>query len=146
MIVRRAVKEDIKDICAVEKEHAGYSAWGEEGMEKEFYNKHSITLVCEDRGKILGFANFWIIGKCVDLNSIAVRKEALGGKAGSLLLGKVVEYAGKNLCDRIQLEVNRRNARAIRFFWKNGFRKNGMRPKFYGDGQNAVLMCLKAGK
>jgi len=141
MNIRRVFREDIESLAEIEKEYPDYPAWGKKGLEAEFENKHSVTLVAEGEEKnIQGFINFWILPPAISLNGIIVARENLRNKVASRLMAKMLEYAKKNSCEEIYLEVNIKNNAAISFYNKIGFTKVGQRPKFYNGKDDAVLM------
>jgi len=137
----------MESLAEIEKEYPDYPAWGRKGLDAELNNKHSVTLVAEGTEKnIQGFVNFWILPPAVALNGIIVARKDLRNKIASGLMAKMLEYAKKNSCDEIDLEVNINNAAAISFYNKMGFKKVGQRPKFYNGKDDAVLMKLQIGE
>ncbi|MFA6433510.1 MAG: GNAT family N-acetyltransferase [Elusimicrobiales bacterium] len=140
MLIRRAQKEDLAGLAALETEHPGYPAWGERGLAAEFEKNFSVTLTASADGVLLGFINFWILRPQIQLNSVVVSVKALRKGAATALFGKLAEYAGKNACREVDLEVNERNAPAIALYGKLGFKVVGRRPKFYNNSEAAVLM------
>jgi len=146
MIIRRARREDLPALAALEAEHPGYPAWGESGLAAEFDKNFSVTLAAFADDVLLGFINFWILKPQIQLNSLVVSSKALRKGTAAALIGKLVEYAGKNACPDIDLEVNEHNAPAIALYEKSGFEVVGRRPKFYNNSDAAVLMrkTLKA--
>jgi ribosomal-protein-alanine N-acetyltransferase len=140
MRIRRARREDLPALAAIEVEHPDYPAWGRRGLAAEFEKKFSVTLAAEAESVLLGFINFWILKPQIQLNSVVVSVKALRLGAASALIGKLLEYAGKNACTEIDLEVNEHNAPAIALYKKFGFKVVGSRPKFYNDSEAAVLM------
>ena len=50
------------------------------------------------------------------------------------------EYAKKNACLSVELEVNAANLPAIKLYEKHGFTVVGHRPKFYNNSGDALLM------
>ena len=140
MLIRRARKEDYPAFAAIEAEHPGYPAWGERGFAAEEANRNSVTLAAELDGAVAGFINFWILRPQVQLNTLAVGKAYLRRGAASALLGKLLEYAAKNLCREVDLEVNERNAGAIALYRARGFELVGKRPKFYNNTDAALLL------
>jgi len=140
MLIRRAKKEDYPAFAAIEAEHPGYPAWGVKGFEAEENNRNSVTLTAEEEGRPAGFINFWILRPQVQLNTLAVGRAYLRRGAASALLGKLLEYAAKNLCREIDLEVNEHNAAAIALYAARGFEIVGKRPKFYNNTDAALLM------
>lgn len=140
MNVRRALASDIPALAAIELEHPGFPAWGEKGLAAELSNRNSVTLVAEEAGRPAAFVNFWIVRPQVQLNSVAVSRSALRRGLASRLLAKLEEYAKKNLCREIDLEVSERNSAAVAFYAARGFSVCGRRPKFYNNTDDALLM------
>lgn len=143
--IRRARKEDLPALAAIEAEHPGYPAWGESGLAAEFEKKFSVTLVAESAGGTLGFINFWVLKPQVQLNSVVISAKSLRKGAAAALIGKLGEYAKKNGCTETDLEVNEHNAPAIALYGKLGFKVVGRRPKFYNNSDAAILMRKTAG-
>lgn len=140
MLIRRARKEDYAAFAAIEAQHPGYPAWGEKGFEAEENNRNSVTLAAELDGRTAGFINFWVLRPQVQLNTLAVGAEFLRRGAASALIGKMLEYAAKNLCREVDLEVNEHNAAAIALYRRHGFEQVGRRTKFYGGRDDALLL------
>jgi len=140
MLTRRARREDLPALAALEAENPGYPAWGESGLAAEFEKKFSVTLAVWSDGVLLGFINFWILKPQIQLNSIVVSAKARRAGAATALIGKLAEYAVKNACAEVDLEVNEHNAPAIALYGKLGFEVVGRRPKFYNNSDAAVLM------
>ncbi|PIU17604.1 MAG: hypothetical protein COT18_13085 [Elusimicrobia bacterium CG08_land_8_20_14_0_20_59_10] len=140
MLIRRAKKEDYAAFAAIEAEHPGYPAWGEKGFGAEEKNRNSVTLAAEADGRPAGFINFWILRPQVQLNTLAVAQASLRRGAATALIGKMLEYAAKNLCREIDLEVNEHNAAAIALYLGYGFEVVGKRPKFYNNTDDALLL------
>jgi len=140
MLIRRARREDLPALAALEAEIPGYPAWGESGLGAEFEKKFSVTLVVCSEDVLLGFISFWILKPQIQLNSIVVSAKARRTGAATALIGKLAEYAVKNACAEVDLEVNEHNAPAIALYGKLGFKVVGRRPKFYNNSDAAVLM------
>ena len=140
MIIRRARKEDYPYFVLIEKQHPLLPQWSENIFIKENDNPHSVTLAAEENGKPAAFLNFTILRPEAEINLIAVAKSFLRQKIATKLLAKLREYAKKNLCSSIILEVRADNAPAISFYKKEGFHIEGSRPKFYNDNGDALLM------
>ena len=140
MLIRRARPSDYPAFAEIEAQHPGYPAWGEKGFAAEESNRNPVTLAAELDGAVAGFINFWILRPQVQLNTLAVGKAYLRRGAASALLGKLLEYAAKNLCREVDLEVNERNAGAIALYRARGFELVGKRPKFYNNTDAALLL------
>ncbi len=140
MLIRRARKEDLPGLAAMEAGHPGYPAWGETGLAAEFGKKFSVTLIAEADGRPAGFINFWVLKPQIQLNSLVVSAQALRSGVASALIGKLEEYAKKSACPEVDLEVNERNVPALALYGKLGFQVAGRRPKFYNNSDAAILM------
>lgn len=140
VLIRRARKEDLPALAALETEHPGYPAWGEGGLAAEFEKKFSVTLAAVSGDSILGFINFWVLPPQIQLNSIVISAKALRRGVAAALIGKLGEYAKKSACLEVDLEVNEHNAPALALYGKLGFKVVGSRPKFYNNSDAAVLM------
>lgn len=140
MLIRRALKEDLPALAEIELEHRSYPAWGIKGLSAELSNPNAVTLVAEDGSETAGFVNFWIVRPEVQLNAVVVSKKNLRRQTASKLLAKMYEYAKKNACLSVELEVNAANLPAIKLYEKHGFTVVGHRPKFYNNSEDALLM------
>ena len=52
-------------------------------------------------------------------------------------------WAKENKKSEIILEVNENNISAIKLYEKNGFKKYGLRTRYYNNTDNALIMNLK---
>lgn len=145
ILIRRALKEDLPALAALEAGHPGYPAWGEGGLAAEFEKKFSVTLAAGSGGVLLGFINFWVLPPQIQFNSIVVSAKALRRGVAAALIAKLGEYAKKNACREVDLEVNEHNAPAIALYGKLGFKVVGSRPKFYNNSDAAILMRKTVG-
>lgn len=86
-------------------------------QEAEYIRNTSLILVAEIDGKIVGCATLQKGGsaktKHVALFGITILKEYTGIKLGSLLMGKVIEWAEKNEVEKIELEVFAENIQIL---------------------------------
>lgn len=126
--------------AAIEAEQPGFPAWGAAGFEAEERNRNSVTLAAELDGAVAGFINFWVLRPQVQLNTLAVGRAFRRRGAARALVGKLAEYAAKNLCREIDLEVNEHNSAAIALYTALGFELAGKRPKFYNNTDAALLL------
>ena len=75
--------------------------------------------------------------------NIVTRKDKQNqGIASNLLSYLLRHYIGKNLVEKINLEVNEHNIRAISLYRKFGFREVGLRKKYYNNQEDAISMTL----
>ena len=71
------------------------------------------------------------------LYSLAVRRDFSGRGLGSRLLAACEMEARRRGCEEIHLEVRTDRASTVRFYESRGFRKLGLKPRYYEDGADA---------
>ncbi len=71
------------------------------------------------------------------LYSVAVSHHARGQGLGDVLVDAAEKEAQRRGSRRIFLEVRHNNAGAIRLYERRGYRKIGVIPRFYEDGEDA---------
>ncbi|NLI10988.1 MAG: ribosomal protein S18-alanine N-acetyltransferase [Elusimicrobia bacterium] len=143
MKISRAFEEDIESLCRIEKEHEGYAFWGKAGFEAEFSKPFSVTLKAQEGNLTAGFINFWILRPKTEINTLVVSKSFLRRGIGKALLNKALEYAKKNECNQALLEVSCVNAAAVSLYLSMGFEKISVRPKYYNNTYDALVMAKR---
>lgn len=138
--VRRACLLDIQRLAEIEKEYEDYPYWGIDGLKAELEKKFSVTLILEFKDEIAGFMNFWIIRPYLEINALVIARKYSGKGYASFLIKKAFDYALKNDCKEILLEVSENNIPALRLYKKNGFYETGRRIKYYNGIYDAILM------
>ena len=128
----------IEDILAIENECFD-RPWTYETLSFEIHSP-LCTLAYEEReGKIACFALGRVVadeGELLRLGtSPQFRRQGLAEKSLAALLGKMREVGAA----RCFLEVRSRNAPAIALYEKLGFKRVGLRKKYYGDDDAAVM-------
>lgn len=135
-MIRPATLADLPALTALEQELFGIDAWGEELVRQEIEGPGRRFLVAED---LSGYAVTMTAGDIVDLLRIAVRPEARRtGIASRLLEEALVDTEGAS---RMLLEVSVRNAEALGFYVARQFSVIDVRPHYYRDGSEALVMC-----
>lgn len=94
-------------------------------------------------GRIVGYAGMWLVIDESHITTIAVREEARGKGYGELLLESLIEAAGEMGADRVTLEVRVSNEIAQNLYTKYGFRREGVRARYYSDNnEDAYIMTV----
>jgi ribosomal-protein-alanine N-acetyltransferase len=73
------------------------------------------------------------------LYSLAVRYDSLRRGLGTRLLAACERHARYRGCAEIHLEARADRASTLRFYETRGFRKRGMKPRYYEDGADACF-------
>ncbi|MDT0185605.1 GNAT family N-acetyltransferase [Microbacterium sp. ARD31] len=135
-MIRPATLADLPALTALEQELFGIDAWGEELVRQEIEGPGRRFLVAED---LSGYAVTMTAGDIVDLLRIAVRPESRRtGVASALLDAALADTEGAS---RMLLEVSVRNAEALGFYVARQFSVIDVRPHYYRDGSEALVMC-----
>ncbi|MBP1612417.1 MAG: ribosomal-protein-alanine N-acetyltransferase [Acidobacteria bacterium] len=82
----------------------------------------------------------------LEIQSVAVRPRARGRGLGRALVRALLERARAARAERADLEVRAGNAAAIALYASEGFVPVGRRRRYYGDGEDALLMSLILGR
>ena len=101
-----------------------------------------LFLIAKVRRRIVAYMVARVYGETAELVSVAVMPEfRRQGVAGELLTFTCAELRRAGAA-AIELMVRDGNAGAIRFYRRFGFRRLGVTPRYYGDGQPGVRMRL----
>lgn len=92
---------------------------------------------------IIGYAGLWLVVDEAHINTLAVHPEWRGRGLGEQLLLELLRYARGQGARLATLEVRVGNAAARRLYAKHGFLEVGRRPRYYRDGEDAVLMTVE---
>lgn len=89
-------------------------------------------------------APLFALDRACELRRIGVVPHARGQGLGGDLIACVIDHARSADCARVQLEVASDNHPAIALYQRMGFRRVGLRPRYYRDPvADAVLMDLE---
>ena len=117
--------------------------WNVNTLQNDFNNPHSVYFIAKLDDEIVGFAGLLKICDEANIMNIVtkINKRNLG--VGSKLLSKLVNSAKELYCTSITLEVNEHNSSAIHLYEKFGFKRIGLRKKYYNNTDNAIIMSIK---
>jgi|ERR1043165_1025649 ribosomal-protein-alanine N-acetyltransferase len=137
--IRVALAGDVDDICAIE-DRAFPNAWRREFFESELRGSGRYNLVARKHGRVVGYLfSMWFFDE-MHVNKIAVdERERRQGIALSLM-GECLRFAKANRIKTISLEVRKSNDGAQEFYRFLDFTASYTRPRYYPDGEAAVVM------
>jgi [ribosomal protein S18]-alanine N-acetyltransferase len=92
------------------------------------------------RGRIIGYAGMWTVADEAHVTTIAVRTANRGSGFGELLLASLIGQARVLGIRWVTLEVRITNEVAQSLYEKYGFRKAGMRRRYYSDNNEDALI------
>lgn len=100
-------------------------------------------LVAEGDSGIVGYAGLMCLEPIADVQTIAVVPEFEGKGIGSALLTELIEESRRRNAADVLLEVRADNPRAQQLYLRFGFKQIHVRPRYYRDGIDALIMRLQ---
>lgn len=141
-LLRTAQKSDLPLILALER--AAYEhPWTEDHFIQEFDNPCAHLELLQVDAQLAGYLCSWLL--CDELHilnlvtSPAMRRRGVAEK----LLHHVITAARQQGATRALLEVRCFNRGAIALYRKSGFSDDGIRRRYYADGEDALLMSRR---
>jgi ribosomal-protein-alanine N-acetyltransferase len=96
--------------------------------------------------RVVAFGNYWLVADEVHILNLATHPQARRGGHASRMLAHMIDFARRELCRYVTLEVRRSNAAALRLYRRFAFRAVGVRPNYYAEDQeDAIVMLLDLG-
>lgn len=117
--------------------------WSLDAISAELDNEFAMYFIAELGEKVVGFGGMWILLDEADITNIAVSPKFHGRKIGSAILSEMIQYCQEKDILNMTLEVRVSNKIAKGLYEKFGFINEGIRKKFYDDGEDAVIMWRK---
>jgi ribosomal-protein-alanine N-acetyltransferase len=140
--VTNAQENDIVALMEIDAACFAGSSWSDEQWLREIESDGRVLRISRELNadRLFGFYCFWDIHGELQLMKIAaaptVRRR---GVATSLMADLFDQAKGRN-ASLITLEVRENNVAAIGLYERHGFSRDGLRPRYYPDGSNALLM------
>ena len=143
MTLRRADANDIDRIADMETICLADDPWSRDMVAAEFSGINPARYyVGEEDGCIVAYAGIWLIAPEGYITNVAVLPEYRRKGAASAILRKMIEEANEEGVSDITLEVRVSNAAAIALYRSFGFEEAGIRPGYYKNGEDALIMWL----
>lgn len=143
MILRRAGADDIDRIAEMEKVCFPEDPWSREMVAAEFSGLNPTRYyAAEEAGQIVAYAGIWVIPPEGYITNVAVLPECRRKGIASAVLRQMIDESVAEGVTDITLEVRVSNAPAIALYKTFGFEEAGIRPKYYQDKEDALIMWL----
>lgn len=139
----KILKLNASNIDAIlEIERESFSAPWTRGMFAEEFSNPAFHCfgAADSSGAGAGFVCFWKVLDEIHIGNIAVRPAYRRRGIAKSLLDAVIAFARANSVEGLTLEVRRGNAAAIALYTAAGFKTEGMRPRYYENGEDALIM------
>jgi ribosomal-protein-alanine N-acetyltransferase len=142
VILRPLVEEDLAAVLTIE-ETAFSSPWTRASFMQELHSAHSLLTVAERQGQVIGYVCCWYVADEVQILDIAVHPVCRRQGVGKRLLHHALASGQQRGALSANLEVRRSNLSAIALYKKLGFCEAGVRPRYYADGEDALVMICR---
>lgn len=144
VVLRDMTLEDVPAVNALEQRLFPVDAWPLHMFLAELSQPETRRyLVAESGGRIVGYAGLMCIEPIADVQTIAVVPEFEGRGIGSGLLTRLIDEARSRGAADVLLEVRQDNPRARQLYIRFGFEQIHVRPRYYRDGVDALIMRLQ---
>ncbi|MFQ5456938.1 MAG: ribosomal protein S18-alanine N-acetyltransferase [Myxococcota bacterium] len=144
--IRRYAPGDLDQVLAIEQ--VSYpNPWTREMFAEELNNRLCHIFVCreedrEDR-RVLGYICFWLFLGEMHLLNVSVDPALRRRGVGRSLLVHALDFSAARGAKVGFLEVRRSNRGARALYAQYGFAEVGVRPRYYEDGEDALVMLLE---
>ncbi|WP_158678972.1 ribosomal protein S18-alanine N-acetyltransferase [Pseudoalteromonas sp. T1lg75] len=131
-------EQDVADMMAIERACHSHP-WSEKLMRSCLSGRYFCTGLFNDN-KLLGFYVAEQAGPDITLMDICVAPSEQGQGLGKVLMRSLIKDSTARNAELMFLEVRESNVAAIALYEAYGFITNGVRKKYYPDGEDALLM------
>ena len=132
--------QHVGDVAALEERAMGTDAWSEKLVTDELGQRNRTWWVAEHDGVLLGYAGGLVVDGDVQILKVAVEDAWRRRGIARELLQRVVEDARNLGATTCSLEVRASNSGAQAFYESLGLKAIGVRPRYYSDREDAVIM------
>jgi ribosomal-protein-alanine N-acetyltransferase len=139
VVISAATRGDLPAIHALESV-AFPSPWRIEFFDGELQAPGRMNLVAKRGGVLVGYIFSMFILDEMHVNKIAVSEHARRQGIADALMAEAFAFARERNVESISLEVRKSNAGAQAFYRHLGFEATYVRPRYYPDGEAAVVM------
>ena len=133
--------EHLAQMAEIEKE-AFDTPWTVAMFIPELCSNDACYTVAVRGDEVLGYGGFHKVLDEGHITNIAVKNTERGKGIGKFLMATLISQARERGVERMTLEVNVNNARAIHLYESYGFKGAGIRKKYYNGRDDALIMWL----
>ena len=143
MRIRSWTFEDVLPLAELEKEIFP-DPWSMYAITESLLHELFHGYILEDEGEIIGYYGFYSFLPEAHIANVAVVPKMQGKGFGKMLLEHLISEAEKLGDTDLTLEVRPSNVRATNLYESHGFRVEGRRKRYYGDGEDALIMWRRS--
>ncbi|UZE93870.1 MAG: GNAT family N-acetyltransferase [Candidatus Pacearchaeota archaeon] len=116
----------IKKVSKKKVRSFGKKTWKKFNIERGFsWNQKEFFYLAYQKKRAIGFFRLRIIGRVAELKELLVVKEYRDKGVGQELLKKCEQIAKNKDCFKIKLFTSEKHKEALKFYKKNGYKKEG---------------------
>ena len=127
-------------VAALEAQVMGSDAWNEHLVADELPRPDRVWWAAYDGEQLLGYAGGWVVDGQVQILKVGVDPAQRRRGIARELLARMAADARDLGAATCSLEVRAGNAGARAFYEALGFHALGTRPRYYSDGEDALIM------
>ena len=156
LVIRKGEERDLDRMAEIEK-ICFTDPWSREVLKEDMLDNRLSTYVVAEilpddaearedtaaSAELVGYVGFWMVLDECQINNVAVVKDRQRQHIGSILLSASMDAARRAGAKVFTLEVRKGNEAARSLYKKFGFKEDAVRPGYYSDGEDAVLMSLE---
>lgn len=139
MLIRTMTQEDVDGVLAVERECFS-EPWTRNMFLGELKQKAAVYRVAEENGTIVGYMGMYHVADEGHITNVAVAQKFRRQGIAGALISHFLDLARQWQLIFLTLEVRRGNDSAISLYRKYGFCEVGVRPHYYENKEDALLM------
>lgn len=103
-------------------------------------NRNARYVVARSGDRIVGYGGLWLMVDEAHITTFAVHPDHRRRRIGERLLQRLFEVAAAMSAEWLTLEVRASNLAAQRLYEKYGFRRAGVRRRYYSDNNEDALI------
>ena len=139
LLIEPATEADLDAVHRIE-DASFPSPWRREFFAGELTAPGRFAIVAKKGGELVGYLFAMWIFEEMHVNKIAVAESARRRGVADALMARCFEFAREHDVDTIALEVRLSNKGAQDFYTHLDFKSSYLRPRYYPDGEAAVVM------
>jgi len=152
LVIRKGEEKDLDRMAEIEK-ICFSDPWSREVLYDDMVGNRLSTYVVAEvvyeagerpegcpGSELAGYVGFWMVFDECQINNVAVRKDLQRRHIASIMLSAAMDAAKRAGAKVFTLEVRAGNDAAKALYRKFGFTEDGVRPNYYSNGEDAILM------
>ena len=144
VVIRPMREEDLEtvsELAMLANPHATKEKYREH-VSDELKENPDLAFVAVHGDKVVGYVQGDTRGSMTTLEDLAVANNYQGKGIGKQLLKTELEALKKKGAKIVFAEVHYKNARAIPFYYRHGFRISGFLQDYFGVGHDTIVLKL----